>query len=62
MHERLYGSYTKIGNLEFKKDKYEDIPVFIDPNPSFSIYTQMGILSSDYIIIPQCLILPHLKE
>jgi chromosome partitioning protein len=26
--------------------------VFIDYNPSFSIYTQMALVSSDYLIIP----------
>ena len=32
--------------------KYEDMTVFIDCNPSFSIYTQMALVSSDYLIIP----------
>jgi len=42
----------KLSHLEFNKKEYNELTVFIDTNPSFSIYTQMGILSSDYIIIP----------
>nr|WP_293125507.1 ParA family protein [Okeania sp. SIO1I7] len=34
------------------KEKYKELVVFIDCNPSFSIYTQMALLSSDYLIIP----------
>ncbi|WP_293087888.1 ParA family protein [Okeania sp. SIO3B5] len=37
---------------EFDKEKYKELVVFIDCNPSFSIYTQMALLSSDYLIIP----------
>lgn len=37
---------------EFKKEQYESLTVFIDCNPSFSIYTQMGLVSSDYLIVP----------
>jgi cellulose biosynthesis protein BcsQ len=32
--------------------KYSKLTVFIDCNPSFSIYTQMALVSSDYLIIP----------
>lgn len=38
--------------LEFDPDQYEDMVVFIDCNPSFAIYTQMALVSSDYIIVP----------
>ncbi|WP_237396061.1 ParA family protein [Okeania sp. KiyG1] len=34
------------------KEKYKKLVVFIDCHPSFSIYTQMALLSSDYLIIP----------
>jgi len=34
------------------KKKYQNMVVFIDCNPSFSIYTQMALLSSDRLIIP----------
>lgn len=37
---------------EFTSDKYEKMVVFIDCNPSFSIYTQMALVSSDKIVIP----------
>lgn len=37
---------------EFDNEKYKELVVFIDCNPSFSIYTQMALLSSDYLIIP----------
>ncbi len=37
---------------EFDKKKFKELVVFIDCNPSFSIYTQMALLSSDYLIIP----------
>ena len=37
---------------EFDKEKYKELVVFIDCNPSFSIYTQMALLYSDYLIIP----------
>lgn len=42
----------RLCELEFDKDKYENLVVFIDCNPSFSIYTQMALVSSDYLIIP----------
>lgn len=35
-----------------QRDDYEDLVVFIDCNPSFSIYTQMALLSSDYLVVP----------
>ena len=37
---------------EFDKKKYNKLTVFIDCNPSFSIYTQMALVSSDYLIVP----------
>ena len=37
---------------EFAENNYESLTVFIDCNPSFSIYTQMALVSSDWIIIP----------
>lgn len=33
-------------------NKYKDMVVFIDCNPSFSIYTQMALVSSDKLVIP----------
>lgn len=42
----------RLCELEFDSDKYKDMVVFIDCNPSFSIYTQMALVSSDYLIIP----------
>ena len=42
----------RLCSFEFKPDEYESLTVFIDCNPSFSIYTQMGLVSSDYLIIP----------
>lgn len=42
----------RLCNLEFNKKKYKNMIVFIDCNPSFSIYTQMGLVSSDFIITP----------
>ncbi|MBP6748067.1 MAG: ParA family protein [Xanthomonadaceae bacterium] len=38
--------------FEANKEGYESLTVFIDCNPSFSIYTQMGLVSSDYLIVP----------
>lgn len=38
--------------LELQKSQYEDMTVFIDCNPSFSIYTQMALVSSDYLVVP----------
>lgn len=37
---------------EFDRSKYESLTVFIDCNPSFSLYTQMALVSSDYLIVP----------
>jgi cellulose biosynthesis protein BcsQ len=34
------------------KKSYKNMVVFIDCNPSFSVYTQMALLSSDKLIIP----------
>jgi cellulose biosynthesis protein BcsQ len=42
----------RLCELEFDSKKYEDMVVFIDCNPSFSIYTQMALVSSDHLIIP----------
>ncbi|WP_320151108.1 ParA family protein [uncultured Tolumonas sp.] len=42
----------RLCELEFDKEKYKKLAVFIDCNPSFSIYTQMALVSSDYLIIP----------
>lgn len=38
--------------LELQKSEYEDMTVFIDCNPSFSIYTQMALVSSTSLIVP----------
>jgi hypothetical protein len=38
--------------LEFKGGDFGSLTVFIDCNPSFSIYTQMGLVSADYLIVP----------
>lgn len=37
---------------EYDTEKYKKMVVFIDCNPSFSIYTQMALVSSDKIIVP----------
>ncbi len=42
----------RLCELEFDEDSYEDMTVFIDCNPSFSIYTQMALVSSDRLIVP----------
>ncbi|MBT2119750.1 ParA family protein [Dyella sp. LX-66] len=42
----------RLCELEFLEEKYESLTVFIDCNPSFSIYTQMGLVSSDFLIVP----------
>lgn len=42
----------RLCSFEFDEEKYENLVVFIDCNPSFSIYTQMALASSDYLIIP----------
>ena len=44
-------AFRRLCDLEHEKG-YEDLVVFIDCNPSFSIYTQMALVSSDNIIIP----------
>lgn len=38
--------------LQRQKGTYDDMTVFIDCNPSFSIYTQMALVSSDFLVIP----------
>ncbi len=42
----------RLCELEFDNEKYDDMIVLIDCNPSFSIYTQMAVVSSDYLLIP----------
>ncbi|WP_320007498.1 AAA family ATPase [Maridesulfovibrio sp.] len=44
----------RLCELQFQKtkDQYKKMTVFIDCNPSFSIYTQMALASSDYLIVP----------
>ncbi|MDO3616634.1 ParA family protein [Ralstonia pseudosolanacearum] len=42
----------RLCELEFDAKRYKHLRVFIDCNPSFSIYTQMGLVSSDYLIVP----------
>ena len=42
----------RLCNFEFDKKNYEKMVVFIDCNPSFSIYTQMVLVSSDHLVIP----------
>ncbi len=42
----------RLTKLEFRNKKFKSLTVFIDCNPSFSIYTQMGLVSSDHIIVP----------
>lgn len=37
---------------ELARTKFEEMAVFIDCNPSFSVYTQMALVSSDNIVIP----------
>ncbi|WP_376958164.1 AAA family ATPase [Azospirillum sp. A26] len=47
-------SIRKLCEFEYEQesDKYSSMTVFIDCNPSFSIYTQMALVSSDYVILP----------
>ncbi len=45
-------SIKRLCRHELETNKYEKMTVFIDCNPSFSIYTQMALVSSDYLIIP----------
>ncbi|MDE1477600.1 ParA family protein [Xenorhabdus bovienii] len=42
----------RLCELEYNKDDYDELVVFIDCNPSFSIYTQMALVSSDKLIVP----------
>ncbi len=42
----------RLCDYELAKTDYKDMKVFIDCNPSFSIYTQMALVSSDKIVIP----------
>ncbi len=42
----------RLCELEFDSKNYDDLVVFIDCNPSFAIYTQMALVSSDYLIVP----------
>lgn len=45
-------SIRRLCAFEFDDKEYEKLVVFIDCNPSFSIYTQMALVSSDYLIVP----------
>lgn len=42
----------RLCDLELQKTSYDEMTVFIDCNPSFSIYTQMALVSSDALVIP----------
>lgn len=42
----------RLCTLEFNNQLYDNLVVFIDCNPSFSIYTQMALVSSDRLVIP----------
>jgi cellulose biosynthesis protein BcsQ len=42
----------RLCEFEFNKDDYRKMVVFIDCNPSFSIYTQMALVSSDKLVVP----------
>lgn len=42
----------RLCDLEYDKKNYQDMVVFIDCNPSFSIYTQMALVSSNYLVVP----------
>ncbi|EPD1673504.1 TPA: ParA family protein [Escherichia coli] len=42
----------RLCSLEHDEEFYDNMVVFIDCNPSFSIYTQMALVSSDRLIIP----------
>lgn len=42
----------RLCELEFDNEGYESMTVFIDCNPSFAIYTQMGLVSADYLVVP----------
>ena len=45
-------SIRRLCLLEFDKDKFDKMIVFIDCNPSFSMYTQISLVSSDFLVIP----------
>ncbi|MEA9824581.1 ParA family protein [Xanthomonas campestris pv. raphani] len=42
----------RLCSLELVMTEYKSAKVFIDCNPSFSIYTQMALVSANYLIIP----------
>lgn len=42
----------RLCELELHNSEYDEMTVFIDCNPSFSIYTQMALVSADSLIIP----------
>ena len=42
----------RLCDAEYDRVKYKKLRVFIDCNPSFSIYTQMALVSSDYLVVP----------
>ncbi|HEY9799875.1 MAG TPA: ParA family protein [Leptolyngbyaceae cyanobacterium] len=42
----------RLCEYEYDTEKYSNMVVFIDCNPSFSIYTQMALVSSDKLVIP----------
>lgn len=42
----------RLCELEFNSKEYDDLTVFIDCNPGFSINTQMALVSSNFLIIP----------
>lgn len=42
----------RLCDLELQNSEYDEMTVFIDCNPSFSIYTQMALVSSDSLVIP----------
>jgi cellulose biosynthesis protein BcsQ len=42
----------RLCDYEYDTETYNNMVVFIDCNPSFSIYTQMALVSSDRIVIP----------
>jgi len=42
----------RLCECEFDSHEYDSLTVFIDCNPSFSIYTQMALVSSDFLVTP----------
>lgn len=42
----------RLCEMELQNSLYEEATVFIDCNPSFSVYTQMALVSSDALIVP----------